>query len=107
MTPLEQEIASTAETTGADRPPVESEKPKQGAPPHQVRRLRDYLDSAFPGAALPGEHPADTAIRLLRGLSAQPGPHQVAEALKPRCGEQYCNKPVGHLDEHGWVNYGG
>jgi uncharacterized membrane-anchored protein YhcB (DUF1043 family) len=46
------------------------------------------------------EHPADTAIRLLTGLTAKAHPSSVL-----RCDQMYCNKPKNHLDEHGWINY--
>ena len=34
--------------------------------PHQIQRLRDYLDAEYAGTALPGETAADWAIRVLR-----------------------------------------
>lgn len=98
---------SNADTTIADREPGAAEKPKSGAPPMQVKRLKDYLAESFPDAAITGEAPADTAIRLLQGMSAQPAAAvEVAAAMVARCPEQYCNQPQGHTGEHGWVNFG-
>ena len=104
---LHQEVGGNAETTEADRKPAEAEKPKSAAPPMQVKRLKDYLAESFPDAATTGEAPADTAIRLLQGMSAQPAAAvEVAAAMTAHCTEQYCNQPQGHTGEHGWVNFG-
>lgn len=104
---------TNVDTTIADRKPGDGEQPKNAAPPMQVKRLRDYLEANHPGAATVGEAPADTAIRLLQGISAQPaGSAEVVEAAEireyvaVRCTEPYCNKTEGHLGEHGWVNFG-
>jgi hypothetical protein len=91
----------TAETTEADLIPSTTPKPPSGSPMHQVARLKEYLAANFPDAAIKGEHAADTAIRILQGMSTG-----VADAVAPRCLTQYCNKPATHTGEHGWVQYG-
>lgn len=71
----------------------------------QVARLEAYLNENFPAemSAPPGspdaDTPTDVAIRLLTRLSASAHPGRVT-----RCDEQFCNKPFGHTDAHGWVN---
>jgi hypothetical protein len=76
-------------------------------PEHQVLHLEAYLASQFPDEVhrtnyqVP-ETPVDTAIRLLSGLHAQ----VAVTNPQARCPEQYCNKPVGHRDAHGWVHFG-
>lgn len=78
---------------------------KTGNSDYHVLRLTEYLREHFPHQMEVtrqfAEHPVDVAIRLLAGLSSQAP--QVAE----HCKEPYCNRPKGHADDHGWVNYGG
>lgn len=90
---------SNADTTEPDLTPSTAAKPKSGSPIQQVARLKEYLSTWYPDAALPGEHAADTAIRLLQSQAAV----DVSILIAPRCREQYCNKPDGHTDEHGWI----
>lgn len=72
----------------------------------QVTDLVLFLQDAFPeeiglsNRQVP-ERPVDTAIRLLKGLSATS-----PSAVVVRCGEAYCNQPEGHSGDHGMVNYG-
>lgn len=69
---------------------------------YHVLRLADYLRAHFPRQMEVTrqyvEHPVDVAIRLLAGLSSHSP--QVTE----HCKEPYCNKPLHHADEHGWIN---
>lgn len=103
--PSAERVTTQTDTTSADSVSPLPAVTKSGAPPMQVKRIREYLDEEFPASQdlnrPEGEHPADTLIRIAR--------HQ-REALRAlqreaRCTEQYCNKPAGHSDEHGWVNY--
>jgi hypothetical protein len=98
---------SNNDTTTADTIPPGADKHVKlnGSPIHQIKRLKDYLEIAFPDEMTRSnkqveEHPADTAIRLLTGLTAKAHPSSVL-----RCDQMYCNKPKNHLDEHGWINY--
>lgn len=92
------------DTSSQDQIPGTAQRPKSGAPPMQLKRLREYLDSAYPYASLPGEATVDTAIRLMQGLTAQPGAVAEKQAYV-RCSQEYCNLPIDHQSEHGWVNY--
>lgn len=100
---LNQEHGSNADTSEADHVPSTTTKPPSAAPPHQVKRLREFIEATFPDASKPGEPIADTAIRLLSLVTVSRS--EVEGALSSRCTEQYCNKPDGHQGEHGWVNY--
>lgn len=71
---------------------------------YQVLRLAEYLRENFPqqmrvNRQFP-EHPVDIAIRLLAGLASQ------APAVAAHCDAPYCNLPKGHVEDHGWINYG-
>jgi hypothetical protein len=66
------------------------------APVDAHNRLVDYLATHYPGEHQPGDHPEDTAIRLLTRLGAS--------APTVRCPEAYCNLPTGHQGTHGWVH---
>jgi hypothetical protein len=102
VTTLPEQHPATTDTTVADQAsPIQQSK--SGAPPMQVARLKAYLaehwgEDRDPGRPL-GEHPADTAIRLLSGLGA------TSPAAPQRCDEPYCNQPSGHTADHGWVHY--
>lgn len=98
---------TTHDTTTADLvPPGQTAHvPLNGSPVQQISRLKHFLEITFPDEMSTSnrqhkEHPADIAIRLLTGLTARAHPSQLQ-----RCDEQYCNKPQGHADEHGWINY--
>lgn len=71
----------------------------------EIRRLRLYLEEQFPhevdltNRQVP-ETTVETAIRLLRGLSATAPPQQVK-----RCPEEYCNQISGHEGVHRWTHY--
>lgn len=87
---------------------------RQGAPiadpgealrnPHaaEINRLNSFLMTSFPtemnrtNRQAP-ESPVDVAIRLLQGLGAT--------SAGPRCGQQYCNLPLNHDGDHGFVQY--
>jgi len=97
---------STHDTTTADTipPGAKSHERLNGSPVQQIARLKAYLNQAHPEEMVATnrqhpEHPADIAIRLLQGMSA------VHPTAVTRCAQNYCNKPDGHADEHGWVNY--
>jgi len=66
----------------------------------EVRKLERFLAARFPNEAImtPSgpESAVDTAIRLLSKFATN--------ADIQRCPESFCNKPAGHLDEHGWIN---
>ena len=104
--PTAERVTTQTDTTSADAVSPLPTTTKSGAPPMQIKRVKEYLDEEVPASQDPnrpeGEHPADTLIRIVR---------QQREALRAiqreaRCSEQYCNKPAEHGDEHGWVNYG-
>lgn len=68
-----------------------------------VLRLATFLRENFPHQVgrtdgVSTEHPVDVAMRLLQGLTS-------SQPAGERCHDQYCNKPVGHSDDHGWVEY--
>jgi hypothetical protein len=72
--------------------------------PHaaEINRLNTFLMSRFPREigrtnVAVAESPVDVAIRLLQGLGAT--------GTGPRCPEQYCNLPVNHDGNHGYINY--
>lgn len=88
---------------------------RHGAPvtdPHEVmnnpfaadvNRLNSFLMTRFPRQMdltnrQKGESPVDVAIRLLSGLGTS------GTGLQ-RCPEQYCNLPMDHDGEHGYVNF--
>lgn len=77
-----------------------------GDPIFEVAKLATFLEDTFPeernrsNRQVP-ESPVDTAIRLLQALSAS-----APLSALPRCGEEYCNKPQGHGEVHGWVHNG-
>lgn len=95
------EHAANADTTSQDTQSPIAAPVKSGAPPMQIQRLKAYLDEHHPAGNDPsrplGEHPVDTAIRLLSA--------QAMRTSGARCGEQYCNQPSGHAGEHGIVHY--
>jgi hypothetical protein len=72
--------------------------------PHaaEVNRLHSFLMTNFPGEmqrtniAVP-QTPVDVAIRLLQGLGST--------GAGARCNEEYCNLPVNHDGDHGYINY--
>ena len=103
---LHQEQGSSADT-GDDNFTPSTQKQPSGSPMYQVARLKEYLATSWPDAAAPGEHAADTAIRLLQGMTA--ASNRLTEVhdvlVSARCETQYCNQPRGHEGEHGWVNY--
>lgn len=73
----------------------------------EVSRLAMFLAVNFPdevnrtNVQVP-ESPVDVAIRLLTGLHA----HTANAEPDVRCAQEFCNKPQGHTDVHGWVHYG-
>lgn len=86
-------------------PPLAS--PLEGTPTAdpggEVDRLTQFLFDRFPGEMdrtnrQVAETPVDVAIRLLSALSGQ------GTSIE-RCDREYCNKPRGHQDLHGWVHY--
>jgi len=98
---------SNTDTTLHDTVPPGADKhvALNGSPMQQVKRLKDYLEINFPDEMTRSnsqvkEHPADTAIRLLTKFTATVHPSQ-----QQRCDQQFCNKALNHLDEHGWINY--
>jgi len=98
---------SNNDTTTQDLIPPGADKhvPLNGSPAQQVGRLKTYLEINFPDEMVRSnaqvkEHPADIAIRLLTKFTATVHPSQ-----QLRCDQQFCNKALNHLDEHGWINY--
>jgi hypothetical protein len=73
----------------------------------QVTMLADFLVENFPGEInltnyqIP-ETPVETAIRLLKALTA----NTVLDRFR-RCSEDYCNRTQGHDGVHGWVESSG
>lgn len=72
--------------------------------PHaaEINRLNTFLMQSFPREMArtnvqKPESPVDVAIRLLRGLTAT--------GVYARCSTQYCNLPVDHDGEHGFVQF--
>lgn len=68
-----------------------------------VNRLNNFLMTRFPrqmsATSRPvQESPVDAAIRLLSGLAT-------SGTGLARCPEQYCNLPVNHDGDHGYVTY--
>lgn len=68
----------------------------------EINRLHSFLMINFPREMqrtnVPnGEGPVDVAIRLLQGLGAT--------GAGPRCSQEYCNLPLNHDGEHGFINY--
>jgi hypothetical protein len=68
-----------------------------------VNRLNNFLMTRFPrqmsGPTRPvQEGPVDAAIRLLSGMATSGTGIQ-------RCPEQYCNYPVNHDGDHGYVTF--
>jgi hypothetical protein len=72
--------------------------------PHaaEVNRLHSFLMTAFPGEmsrtnTVDKESTVDVAIRLLQGLGST--------GAGTRCRTEYCNLPLNHDGDHGFVNY--
>lgn len=68
----------------------------------EVNRLHSFLMTNFPKEMgrtnVPnGEGPVDVAIRLLQGLGST--------GAGPRCNQEYCNLPLNHDGDHGFINY--
>jgi hypothetical protein len=67
-----------------------------------LNRLNSFLMTSFPremqrtNRAVP-ESPVDVAIRLLRGLGST--------GTGVRCSQEYCNLPIDHDGDHGFINY--
>ena len=100
----QSEVAAQADTQDA----IPHGKPTQ-APPgpshadQELQRLGGYLRQHYAGELsrsnyVHNESVVDVAIRLLTSLSAATLPDD-----SPRCAESYCNHPLDHIDEHGWV----
>jgi hypothetical protein len=69
----------------------------------QEKRLVEFLEERFPDQVdFRQEFPIEAAIRLLTGLHA----HRANRADASRCSAEFCNKPDGHRDGHGWVHFG-
>lgn len=68
----------------------------------EINRLHSFLMTNFPREMgrtnVPqGETPVDVAIRLLQGLGST--------GAGPRCTQEYCNLPLNHDGDHGFINY--
>jgi hypothetical protein len=68
----------------------------------EMNKLRSFLMMAFPremhrSNLTKAETPVDVAIRLLKGLGAA--------GRGPTCTDEYCNLPLNHDGDHGFVNY--
>lgn len=68
----------------------------------ELNRLHTFLMTNFPremqrtNVAVP-ETAVDVAVRLLQGLGST--------AAGPRCPQEYCNLPLNHDGDHGFINY--
>lgn len=97
----EDNLTPLGATPGA---PVEFEE--VGDPLFDIAKLASFLDEAFPGERdrtnlQQPESVVDTAIRMLQALSAS-----APLSVLARCGEEYCNRPAGHVGECGVVHNG-
>lgn len=68
----------------------------------ELNKLQTFLMTAFPREmrrtnVVRPESPVDVAIRLLQGFGAS--------ANVARCPDEYCNLPVNHDGDHGFVQY--
>lgn len=68
----------------------------------EVNKLNSFLMTSFPGEMRRTnrqefESPVDVAIRLLQGLGST--------GAGPRCKQEYCNLPLNHDGDHGYVQY--
>lgn len=68
----------------------------------ELNRLQTFLMTSFPqemnrSNVVTPESPVDVAIRLLKGLGVVTGSN--------RCQTEYCNLPVNHDGEHGYISY--
>lgn len=100
------EIAEVHDTSSPDAvaPLQETHAYRSTDPQQEVERLDTFLAEHFPEELTrtnvqQPESTVDIAIRLLTALAAKVPPSQ-----QERCTDQYCNKPFGHRDIHGWVH---
>ncbi len=108
-----QDIAGQTETSNDNLIPPGAEayealpEFEEGNPTFEIARLAAFLDQTFPGemdrtnVQVP-DGPVAVAIRLLQSLSVTAHP-----SVLPRCGQEYCNQPQGHLTEHGVIHTSG
>lgn len=93
---------SVHDTTTADsHSPLDKPAPSKRMD-QQLKRLAAHLEAHYPAEfqrqnLQEPEAVADIAIRLLTQYEAS------SKAVVTRCKTEYCNKPSGHRDEHGWV----